>query len=196
MKTPRGYVMTARARSVEATGTRILDAATELFAELPYGRLTLAAVAARAGVTVQTVIRRYGDKEGLVAAAADRAMAEITRQRGEAPVGDLPGIVANLLDHYEVHGRTALRLLAEEENAASIAALTRAGRAFHREWCTRVFAPWLVGTSGAERARRLAQLVAVCDVCTWKLLRVDAGLSRRQTTVALTELLGPLTGRS
>jgi hypothetical protein len=44
-----------------------------------------------------------------------------------------------------------------------------------------------------ERARRLAQLVAVCDVYTWKLLRRDAALSRRQTELAVIELLQPLT---
>jgi hypothetical protein len=43
-----------------------------------------------------------------------------------------------------------------------------------------------------ERERRLAQFVAICDVYTWKLLRRDAGLSRRQTELAVTELLNPL----
>jgi hypothetical protein len=38
----------------------------------------------------------------------------------------------------------------------------------------------------------LAQLVAICDVYTWKLLRRDAGLSRKQTELALVELLEPL----
>jgi hypothetical protein len=42
------------------------------------------------------------------------------------------------------------------------------------------------------RERRLAQLVAVCDLSTWRLLRLDAGLSRRQTHLALLELLEPL----
>jgi hypothetical protein len=42
-----------------------------------------------------------------------------------------------------------------------------------------------------ERERRLAQFVAICDVYTWKLLRRDAGLSRRQTELAVTELLKP-----
>jgi len=46
---------------------------------------------------------------------------------------------------------------------------------------------------GADRTRRLAQLVAVCDVYTWKLLRHDAGLSQRQVVTALVELLEPLT---
>src|SRR5215469_11979235 len=38
----------------------------------------------------------------------------------------------------------------------------------------------------------MAQIVAVCDVYTWKLLRRDAGLSRPQTELALAELLIPL----
>jgi hypothetical protein len=42
----------------------------------------------------------------------------------------------------------------------------------------------------------VAQLVAVCDVYTWKLLRRDAGLSRTQTRTALLELLEPLTRKA
>jgi hypothetical protein len=57
-----------------------------------------------------------------------------------------------------------------------------------------VFAPALAGLRGVERARRLAQLIAVTDVLTWKLLRHDRHLSRRQTELALIELLQPLTG--
>jgi len=41
--------------------------------------------------------------------------------------------------------------------------------------------------------RRLAQLVAVCDVYTWKLLCRDAGLSQHQLATALVELLEALT---
>ncbi len=66
------------------------------------------------------------------------------------------------------------------------------GKELHRTWCARVFQPSLVSLSAAERRRRLAQFVAVCDVYTWKLLRRDAGLSRRQTELALVELLTPM----
>lgn len=193
MKTPRPYAMGKRAVAAEATGERILDAATDLFARLPYAQLTLAAVAQAAGVTAQTVIRRFGDKEGLVAACAERATPRIIAQRDAAPVGDLTEGVDNLVAHYEEAGAIALRLLAEEATAPSIAALAAQGRAYHRAWCERVFAPTLDPLSGAARARRLAQLVAVCDVQTWALLRRDSGLSREEVTVALTELLAPLT---
>lgn len=189
----RSYVMTERARTTAETGERILDATVELFVELPYAQLTLAAVAERAGVTVQTVIRRYGDKEGLVAAAAERAATAVGSQRDEAPVGDLRAAVDNLVEHYEQAGGIALRLLAEEESSPTIARITASGRRLHLDWCTRVFAPSLQQLSGVDRERRLAQLVAVCDVHMWKLLRRDAGLSRRQATLALLELLQPLT---
>jgi hypothetical protein len=65
----------------------------------------------------------------------------------------------------------------------------------HRDWCEAVFAPALAGLSAAGRARRLAQLVAVCDVHTWMLLRRQSGLSRSQTELALHEVLKPLTER-
>jgi hypothetical protein len=74
--------------------------------------------------------------------------------------------------------------------------MTAEGRVAHREWCARVFAPYLAPLRGADRTRRLAQLVAVCDVYTWKLLRRDAGLSQRQVVTALVELLEPLTTAS
>ena len=191
--TVRPYVMRDRARTTAETGERILEAATQLFVEGPFSQLTLAAVAKRAGVTVQTVIRRFGDKEGLVAAAAQRGHAAILAQRDRAPVGDLAAIVDTLVDHYEAAGDIALRLLAEEGNSAQIAAITSAGKGYHREWCDRVFAPALDGLTGVGRRRRLAQPVAVCDVYTWKLLRRDAGLARREVAIALQELLEPLT---
>jgi AcrR family transcriptional regulator len=151
-------------------------------------------VARRAGVSLQTVIRRFGGKQGLFAAAAERETERVRRQRGQAPVGDVPGAVRNLLDHYEQLGTRVLRLLAQEDRSPTLRALAEQGRAYHADWCQRVFAPALEGLEGAQRARRLAQLIAVTDVLTWKLLRHDRHLSRRQTELALIELLQPLTG--
>jgi AcrR family transcriptional regulator len=187
----RPYRMVARAEAAAATGERILDAAVDAFWESG-GRPSLDDVAARAGVSVQTVIRRFGGRDGLFAAAAERETERVRRERDQAPVGDADGAVGVLVDHYEAMGDRVLRLLAEEESVPGVLEVTDRGRAAHRAWCARVFAPWLAGLRGAERSRRLAQLVAVCDVYTWKLLRRDAGLSRRQTELALVELLEPL----
>jgi len=97
-----------------------------------------------------------------------------------------------LVEHYEKMGDRVLRMLAEEDRVPGLGAIADRGRALHRDWCERVFAPALSGLDGPRRERRLAQLVAVCDVYTWKLLRRQAVLSRGQTELALAELLEPL----
>ena len=186
----RPYRMSARATAAAATGERILEAAAEVFyegAELP-----LDDVARRAGVTVQTVIRRFGGREGLFSAALERESRRVGDQRDTAPVGDVEAAVRVLLDHYEAYGDKVLTLLALEERSPAAAQVVRQGRLLHRAWCERVLAPALAGLDDQARARRLAQLVAVTDVYTWKLLRRDAGLSRDDVELALRELLDPL----
>lgn len=189
----RAYSMGARAQSAAETGERILDSTVELFWEMPIEQITLDEVARRSEVTVQTVIRRFGGKDGLIAATTDREREKISAQRDTAPVGDVNGAVHVLVDHYEVLGDRVLKLLADEGRSPALREILDGGRRVHRDWCARVFAPALAQLAGVERSRRLAQLVAVCDVYTWKLLRRDAGLSRRQTELALIELLLPLT---
>jgi AcrR family transcriptional regulator len=186
--------MVARAQSAARTGERILDAAVEVFFEEPTANISLEEVARRAGVTVQTVIRRFDGREGLLAAAAARETEKVRRER-EAEPGDLRGAVRVLVGHYERTGDTVLRMLVEEARSPALAGAADRGRRMHREWCEAMFAPALNGLNGAQRERRLAQLVAACDVYTWMLLRRQSGLSRRQTELAMCELIEPLTER-
>ncbi|MEW1808013.1 TetR/AcrR family transcriptional regulator [Pseudarthrobacter sp. NPDC080039] len=189
--------MTKRAESAAATAERILDAAAAEFeAGTPIAGITLDAVAARAGVSVQTVLRRFGDKEKLFSAAAERQAARVATERDAAVPGDLAGAVANLAAHYERDGNLALRLLAEEASSPFMAAVTAGGRAYHRSWCAQVFGPFLDGLGDDARERRLAQFVTVCDVYVWKLLRHDAGLDPKAYIQAILELLKPLTRRT
>jgi AcrR family transcriptional regulator len=187
----RSYRMTARAESAAATRERILDAAIALFWERPTDQIVLREVAERAGVSVQTVIRRYGGREGLLAAAGERQLQATASERA-VPVGDVEAALSVLLDHYERRGAGVLRLLAAEDSSPVLAEFAQHGRRLHREWCRDAFAPFLSHLTGVRHERRIAQVVAVCDVYTWKLLRLDAGLSRRQTHLAIAELLGPL----
>jgi AcrR family transcriptional regulator len=185
--------MDARAEAAAATAERIVDAAIELFWEQPTDQIRLDEVAARAGVTVQTVIRRFGGREGLFEAAASREQERVRQTRGVVTPGDVPGAVANHVDHYEALGDRVLRMLADEDRFLALRDVVAQGRTLHREWCRAAFAPFLTGLVGVERDRRLAQLVAVCDVYTWKVLRRDCGLSRAQTATAITEMLAPFT---
>ncbi len=183
--------MVARAEAAATTAEHVLDAAVEVFWELPTNQISLDEVARRAGVTVQTVIRRFGGRDALLAAAVERESEKVRLQRDEAEPDDPESAVRILVEHYEVMGDRVLKMLAEEERVPGLQPIVDLGRTGHRAWCARVFAPVLDGLRGLERERRLAQLVAVCDVYTWKLLRRDAGLSRRQTELAVLELLSP-----
>lgn len=191
METARRYRMVGRARTTAATGERILDAAVAVFWEAPAANISLDEVARRAGVTVQTVIRRFGGREGLMAAAGEREASRVRSQRDAAPPGDVPRAVKVLVDHYEEVGDRVLRMLAEEQRNPQLKAIADRGRAVHREWCERVFGAGLRSLRKVDRERRLAAIATVCDVYAWKLLRRDAGLSRRQTELALVELLEP-----
>ena len=137
----RPYRMSARAEAAAETGRRILEAVIELHRERFFDQVSLEDIAERAGVTVQTVLRRFGSKERLVEAAAEEANRQVTHQRYEAPSGDIEGAVNNLVEHYEEWGDSALRLLAQEERVPAFRSITDAGRALHYEWVERTFGP-------------------------------------------------------
>jgi AcrR family transcriptional regulator len=192
----RPYRQRARADAAAETGRRILEATIELHRERFFDQVSLEDIAERAGVTVRTVIRRFGNKERLIEAAAEEGTRQIMHQRYQASVGDVEDAVSNLVDHYEEWGDTALRLLAQEERVTAFRSITDAGRAFHQEWVERTFAPLLAKRPGEERRRLLAELIAVCDVYFWKLLRRDLGLSREQTELAIRETILALKGEA
>lgn len=188
----RPYQMRARAAAAEQTRQRVIDATIELFMEHWLDQFSLEDVASRAGVTVQTVLRRFGNKAGLIAAAGEKLYHQVSAQRTLAPLGDVPGAIQNLLDHYEEVGDLALRALAQEGMHPQIRTLTDQGRQFHYGWVTQTFEPFLAGKPGAERERLRAQLIAITDVYVWKLLRRDLGLDRAQTGLALCEMISGL----
>jgi hypothetical protein len=96
------------------------------------------------------------------------------------------------MDDYERTGDFTVRTLAEEGRVAAVEPGLARGRRGHEDWVAHVFGAALAGLRGAARGRRLAQLVAITDVYTWKLLRRDKGLSRDQTVLAVRELVDAL----
>jgi AcrR family transcriptional regulator len=190
----RPYRMAARAEAAAATAERILDAAVEMFTERPYDDVSLDLIAAESGVTKRTLLRRFESKESLFGVAMQRAVGEMVAHRDAAPVGDVHGAVANVVGQYERWGTNRLRLLAQEDRIPVVAEWVQGGRAYHWDWVARVFAPQLAGLRGAARKRRVAALVALTDVYTWKLLRRDLGLSRADTERTLIDLIEKLEG--
>lgn len=172
--TRRRYRQTARAEMAEITGRRILEAFNGRLLSGWFDEIRLEDVAADAGVTVQTVIRRFGGKDGLLEAAADQLNREVQGRRAVAP-GDLAGVAQALMDDYEQAGDLVMRSLAQEDRHPAMRRMTDFGRAFHRAWVQAAFAPWLQDLPPAAARRRTDALVVATDVYLWKLLRRDMG---------------------
>ncbi|HEU4560519.1 MAG TPA: TetR/AcrR family transcriptional regulator [Longimicrobium sp.] len=189
---PRGYRMAARAEAAARTARVILAAAAGLWRERPLDEITLADIAARAGVSVRTVIRRFGSREGVIAACIEADAAGINAERAQVPAGDLEAALTVLLAHYERDGDAVLRTLALEDTVAEAKAIVGAGRAEHRAWCARVFAPHLPPASDAAHASRLDAFVAATDLYAWKLLRRDLGRSVDETAQVIRTLVDGL----
>jgi len=186
--------MVARAEAAAATQERVLAAAWQRFAGQPYETVRVADVAADAGVTVQTVHARFGAKDAMFVAAWRWKMAPMGARRDTAPVGDVRAAVRVLYDSYDADGDAALRLLAQEGRIPAVREMTDDGRAWHRAWVGRTFAPLLDGLTGAARERRLVQLVVATDLLVWKLLRREMGLGRRTAERIVIEMVSPRKG--
>src|SRR3954463_5599792 len=95
----RAYRMQLRAASAEATLGRVLDAASELFSGASYDDVSLEAIARRARVSLPTVLRKFGSKDGLLLACArGRSVREI-EARAVTP-GDVRGAARVLAGRY------------------------------------------------------------------------------------------------
>ena len=189
---PRRYEMKVRADAAARTARNILAAAVALWRERSLDEITLQAIAERAGVSVQTVIRRFGSKEGVIAACVERDAAGIRAERDEAAAGDVARALDVLLRHYERDGDAVVRTLALEGRMEAAAVVAASGRAAHRAWCARVFAPYLPPPDAAAYPARLDAFVAATDLYLWKLLRRDLGRSVGETERALRALLDGL----
>jgi AcrR family transcriptional regulator len=178
--------MVNRAASAANTRSRILRALVDLSTQKLTIDIVLNDVATRAGVSVQTILRHFGSRDGLFEAAVEFATAEIVEER-KAPTGDVPAAVAAIVYHYEVRGDWVIAMLGQELADARIRRITDLGRQTHRAWVNTVFAPQLHRDDGRRADADL--LVVATDVYTWKLLRRDRGLDRSQTERAMRHLV-------
>jgi AcrR family transcriptional regulator len=171
----RRYTQRARAEGASRTREAILDATMAAGMEKATVNVSLADVAERSGVSIQTVLRHFGSRDALIDEALRHGAARIAAER--RPIAeDVPSAIRALFDHYEIRGDTVIRLLAQECFDERITAVTAPGRAIHREWVER----FLARAEGESSDALVDQLVVVTDVYVWKLLRRDRGLSREQ----------------
>ena len=184
----RHYRQRARAESAAATGQRIVAAFLARLMRQWFDQITLEAVAEDAEVTVQTILRRFGGKEGLLSSAVTTLGVEINAQR-TTPSGDLGALVDNLLKDYEQTGDAVLRLLALEPRHPALKSVLDLGRSEHRRWAAQHFARWISTVEPAVQKTMLDALVIGTDVYTWKLLRRDMGRSVKTTATTIRTMI-------
>lgn len=186
--TKRPYRMAVRAEKATTTRALIVEAASHLLRERFLDDVTLESIAERAGVTVRTVLRHFGTRDLLIDAAGADLRQRVVDQRNTAPIGNIPGAVAILFDHYEEWGDYVIRNLAQEDQVPRAHESVESGRRGHRQWVERIFAP-----RGEEAVNAV---IAAADVYTWKLLRRDKKLDRAEAEAVVTRLIsGVIEGR-
>jgi AcrR family transcriptional regulator len=171
----RAYEMRSRGVATAITHDKIINAAIDTFMAERSFAIALGPVAERAGVTVKTVLRHFGNRDALIEAAWSRLYRDVMAERAALP-GDREGALSVLIAHYERRGDMILGVLAEEDQDPRARRMCDTGRIDHRQWMEEVFGAGLP-ERGDERCRLVDALVVATDVYSWKLLRVDRGLS-------------------
>jgi AcrR family transcriptional regulator len=126
VKPKRRYDSSGRKAQARRTQQVILDAAQRQFLQGGYAATTIAAIAAEAGVSVETIYKAFGGKPGLVRAIYDRGLA------GREPVPAFQR--ADAMREHETDPETIMRnwaaLVSEVSSVVSpIARLVRAAAA-------------------------------------------------------------------
>ena len=170
-----------------ATRQRIVDAARDLFVDTDHD-FTLDRVAASAGVSVQTVIRAFGNKERLI----NETIGSLRNPEPRTvvrPIDSVAEAVAQLYVEYDQIGDRVIRMLAEEHRIPGFAEVAQGGRDNHRAWVEAVFADRIAPLRGRRRTTTVLALVAATDVYLWKLLRRDLGLDHRRAEATIVRLV-------
>jgi AcrR family transcriptional regulator len=184
----RAYRQVGRAKGAEATGRRILEAFENCFHSRWFDEVTLAEVAKIAGVTMRTVIRRYGTKSGLLAALIHQMVPDVRTRRTPAP-GNRGDLVDRTLAVYEQIGDGVIRNLSQESRIPELQPLIDIGRREQRRITAETFAEALKPLDAPQARRTLDLLVISTDVYTWKLLRRDMRRSVKDTRESMLDLV-------
>ncbi len=148
---PRPYRSERRLEQAEQTRQRVLDAAAKLFEQRGFGGASIAAIAAEAGVSEETVYARFRSKRNLLGELVRRAV------RGDdprpVPEQDGPRALAATTDQHEQLRLFASDIVLRLERAAPVAAIVSDASRSEPELAE------LLSRMHAERRQNLATLV-------------------------------------
>ncbi len=186
----------ARARR---THEAIVDAVIELL-EAGDLRPTAEAIAERAAISPRSVFQHFPERDGLIAAVAqrqaERVMALVRRLPTEGPLEErLDAFVEQRARVWEFVTPVRRSAILTEPFSEDVAAWLARFRMLSRAETERVFAPELDGMDRARRARVVRALAAVGEWPFWESLRAHQGLSRKDARGAVREVVQALLAR-
>lgn len=185
----RTYRLVARADATDARRRRILEAAYEAFGLRRYEDVTLAEVATRAGTSERTVYRLFGTKERLLSAWLTEIGPAASSPPDPGLRNNTRAFVHMMVEYYELRGASILNMLSQEDSVPALRPLLDWGRSVYDEGLERGLGHLLRGFRGASRVRRRMQIIVVCDVYTWSILRHGRGLSQVEVERILEDML-------
>jgi AcrR family transcriptional regulator len=194
----RTYNSTRRSRQAAETRAEILTAAVELFGEQGWSGTTLAAIASRAGVAVETIYSGFGSKKGLLRAALDVA---VVGDADAVPFAERPEALRLGEGSVDERLAAAARVITDinERTVPVWRALVEAGRADEEleRWRIESDARRRIDVAaGFERifgrtveGRQLDLLWAIFGHELYMQLVVDAGMSRADYEACMIDAL-------
>ena len=186
-----GHQTSLRDRYREETHTRILDAAILELSTAELDELTMAGVAARAGVTERTVFRHFPSRDALIRAVWPRLQARV-RSRGFPRTADALIDTPNLLfPEFD-----------KEERLVRASAFSAAGREVRRAANTERQAAMRAAVRDAfpgiaePDLTRLAAVVQLIDSAyAWAVMKEHWGIDGTEAGRAASQALAVLLGR-
>jgi AcrR family transcriptional regulator len=185
----RSYRQVARAEASDALRARIVRAFADAMVSQWFDEITLDGVAAAARTTRQTVIRLFGGKDGLLAAAIEIFRADVDA-RWRQPAGTSPAMIAEAtVENCEILGDAVMRMLALAPRHPELARVVAENRLRHRRNFAETLAPALASLPQAEAERVLCACLIATDTYTWALLRRDFGKGVAETKTIIARML-------
>jgi AcrR family transcriptional regulator len=181
-------VRTTRAELAAATKQRIVSGAHHLLREKRYEEVTLAAIAAAAEVSHQTVLNHFESKDRVILTVLDSLWRETIPMLSRTQRGDVRGAVKALVGRYERMGDILVGWLSSGPHSQELEQARWEGIEQHQDWLEEMFADFLP-SDGAARRRMTTGLKAATYVMVWKLLRRDLHRSRASTEQVILDLV-------
>lgn len=189
----RRYTQTSRSAQTLARRQRMIHAVFELIDRGSFGEVTLQGVADEAGVSLKTVVRHFGSKEGLLRQAMDEARG-VEEDNRSVPVGDLDAVCRVLAERYEVMAEQIYRTGDVELTYHWLSDWVQMARTSHLDWLAEAFDPWLPA-EGPEREDRLMCLFSATEIRSWWAIRQRFAYSPERARAVMLRQLQALTSQ-